>query len=251
MDAVAWTSCRRRRRSSSAKGILKSIETLHREGITAVKDPADRQPVWDAYRDSLREDKLTEHVCVLWYAGTHARLGARRRLRSISELPRPPRSLGDGTAAVLRRENIHGWQRRRAHRVGIRGMAQEFHRPRTWKLRLSFRRNLRSIVRWFVCFTRLECTSVLMRSATGPSIGWWTRTRRFWTKHPRVGLRHSIIHANIPSDHAHQDHGRTRKTLRRRLPGSASAFHVVDRRYLRRQFRTPTLTASDTPQYVP
>src|SRR5277367_6391637 len=48
-------------------GILKSIDDLHREGITAVKDPEIGQPIWDAYAELLRQDKLAEHVCVLWY----------------------------------------------------------------------------------------------------------------------------------------------------------------------------------------
>src|ERR1700722_5276754 len=50
--------------------ILKSIEDLHREGITAAKDPAIGRPVWDAYVELLRENKLSEHICVLWYAGS-------------------------------------------------------------------------------------------------------------------------------------------------------------------------------------
>jgi predicted amidohydrolase YtcJ len=41
-------------------GILKSIDLLHREGMTAVKDPAIDRPVWDAYRALLSEGKLTE-----------------------------------------------------------------------------------------------------------------------------------------------------------------------------------------------
>src|SRR5271170_1633654 len=37
-------------------GILKSIDDLHREGITAVKDPAIGEAVWDAYRELLLEN---------------------------------------------------------------------------------------------------------------------------------------------------------------------------------------------------
>src|SRR3984957_3480814 len=51
-------------------GILRMVDTLHREGMTAVKDPDIQPPIWDAYRQLLEEKKLTVHVCVLWLGGT-------------------------------------------------------------------------------------------------------------------------------------------------------------------------------------
>jgi predicted amidohydrolase YtcJ len=77
------------------RGILNSIEGLHREGMTAVKDAAITQPVWDAYRELLREKKLTERVVVLWDAGNTLE-SARQTLAKISAQPKPPGSLGDG-----------------------------------------------------------------------------------------------------------------------------------------------------------
>jgi predicted amidohydrolase YtcJ len=76
-------------------GILKSIDDLHREGMTAVKDPDIGRPVWDAYVELLRENKLSEHICVLWHAGSTL-ASARAALTVIQSLPRPPQSLGDG-----------------------------------------------------------------------------------------------------------------------------------------------------------
>ena len=77
------------------EAILKSIEDLHREGITAVKDPAIGRPVWDAYVELLRENKLSEHICVLWYAGSTL-ASAQATLASIQAQPKPPQSLGEG-----------------------------------------------------------------------------------------------------------------------------------------------------------
>jgi hypothetical protein len=77
------------------QGILKMIETLHREGMTAIKDPDDTQPMWDAYRELLDAGELTVHVCVLWHAGASVE-SARQVLKTIEALPRPPQSLGDG-----------------------------------------------------------------------------------------------------------------------------------------------------------
>src|SRR5271165_2094127 len=48
------------------RGILHSIEGLHREGMTAVKDPDVTQPMWDAYRALLDVKKLDERVFMLW-----------------------------------------------------------------------------------------------------------------------------------------------------------------------------------------
>src|SRR5580704_2516087 len=48
------------------QGILHSIEGLHREGMSAVKDPQLTPPMWDAYRELLRQNKLDERVFVLW-----------------------------------------------------------------------------------------------------------------------------------------------------------------------------------------
>jgi len=76
-------------------GILKSIELLHREGMTAVKDPSIERPTWDAYAELLNEGKLNERICVLWYAGTTLD-SARNALREIQAQPLPPQSLGDG-----------------------------------------------------------------------------------------------------------------------------------------------------------
>src|SRR5271163_4475140 len=71
------------------RGILHSIEGLHREGMTAVKDPDTTQPMWDAYRELLREKKLDERVFVLWDSG-HTLESARKTLAVVSALPKPP-----------------------------------------------------------------------------------------------------------------------------------------------------------------
>ena len=77
------------------EGIRRMISTLHREGMTAYKDPDDTQPMWDAYRALLDAGELTVHVCVLWDAGASVE-SAQRALKTIQGLPRPPQSLGSG-----------------------------------------------------------------------------------------------------------------------------------------------------------
>jgi predicted amidohydrolase YtcJ len=76
-------------------GIMHSIEVMHHEGMTAVKDPAISRSIWDAYRELLREGELRQHICVLWHAGSTL-ASARVTLQEILAQPRPPQSLGNG-----------------------------------------------------------------------------------------------------------------------------------------------------------
>src|SRR5258706_3214697 len=77
------------------RGILHTIEGLHREGMTAVKDAATTQPMWDAYRELLRQNRLNERIFMLWDAG-HTLESAKAALVHISALPKSSAFLGDG-----------------------------------------------------------------------------------------------------------------------------------------------------------
>jgi predicted amidohydrolase YtcJ len=181
-------------------GILKSIEDLHREGITAVKDPSIGQPVWDAYRDLLREDKLSEHVCVLWYAGTTV-ASAQAVLTSILSLPRPPRSLGDGRllscGAKIFMDGSGG--------ARTAWMSQEWHRNSTDvdHGNFGYPSTDPEIYRRMVRLFHQAGVHVGTHAVGDRAIDWVVDTyAQVLGETPTVGLRHSIIHANIPSDRA-------------------------------------------------
>ena len=57
---------------------------------------------------------------------------------------------------------------------------------------------------------------------------------------PTRGLRHSIIHCQYPDRSRHRCDGVLAEAIRRRLPRSASAVHVVDRRYTTRAISVPS-----------
>ena len=99
-------------------GVLRMVDTLHREGMTAVKDPDIEQPIWDAYAALLKENKLSVHVCVLWHGGTTLK-SARATIARIQSLPRPAEFPGRRHSALLRSQALYGWQRRRSHRMGL------------------------------------------------------------------------------------------------------------------------------------
>ena len=181
-------------------GILKSIDDLHSEGITAVKDPEIGQPVWDAYRELLRADKLSEHVCVLWYAGTTL-ASARAALTRIQGLPRPPQSLGDGRllscGAKIFMDGSGGartaWLSREWNKNSTEIDRGNFGYPATDP----------EVYRQMVRLFHQAGVHVGTHAIGDRAIDWVVDTyAQVLSETPTMGLRHSIIHANIPSDHA-------------------------------------------------
>jgi predicted amidohydrolase YtcJ len=181
-------------------GILQSIDLLHREGMTAVKDPAIDRPVWDAYRELLRQGKLKEHICVLWHAGATLD-SARAALKEIQALPRPPESLGDG----------------RLLSCGAKIFMDGSGGARTAWLYRDWNKNSTGIdtgntgypavdpevYRQQVRLFHQAGVHVGTHAIGDRAIDWVVDTyAQVLEEMPTQGLRHSIIHANIPSDHA-------------------------------------------------
>jgi hypothetical protein len=181
-------------------GILKSVEDLHREGITAVKDPSIGQPVWDAYQELLSENKLLEHVCVLWYAGSTL-ASARAALASIEARPKPPQSLGDGRllscGAKIFMDGSGGartaWVTQEWHKNSTEIDHGNFGYPSTDP----------EVYRQMVRLFHQAGVHVGTHAVGDRAIDWVVDTyAQVLHETPTFGLRHSIIHANIPSDHA-------------------------------------------------
>jgi predicted amidohydrolase YtcJ len=181
-------------------GILRMVDTLHREGMTAVKDPDIGQPTWDAYRQLLQENKLSVHVCVLWHGGTTME-SARGALAQIQALPRPPASLGGGNllscGAKLYMDGSGGartawiYQDWNKNSTGVD--------PGNHGYPLTNPEVYRQQVRLF----HQAGINVGTHAIGDHAIDWVVDTYAEVLKEkPTPGLRHSIIHANIPTDHA-------------------------------------------------
>ncbi len=181
-------------------GILKSIDDLHREGMTAVKDPWIEKPVWDAYSQLLRENKLAEHVCVLWSAG-NTLATAQKALASIQAQPKPPQSLGDGRllscGAKIFMDGSGG--------ARTAWMTQEWHKNSTDvdPGNFGYPSTDPAIYRQMVRLFHQAGVHVGTHAIGDRAIDWVVDTyAQVLRETPTMGLRHSIIHANIPSDHA-------------------------------------------------
>lgn len=183
-------------------GILHSIDTMHREGMTAVKDPDISPAMWDAYRTLLDQGKLTAHVCVLWHAGSTLE-SARAALEEISAQPRVPASLGDGRllacGAKIFMDGSGGartawmskdWNKNSSGTdVGNTGYPSVDPEVYLQMVRLFHQAGIH----------------VGTHAIGDRAIDWVVDTyAKVLDETPTLGLRHSIIHANTASDHAIQ-----------------------------------------------
>jgi len=204
------------------QGILRILEELHREGVTSVKDADIYQHTWDAYKQLLVEGKLTERVCVLWHAGSDMD-SATKTLAILSSLPKPPASLGDG----------------RLISCGAKLYMDGSGGARTAWLYDDWNKNLKdtdtgnhgypitdpAVYRNEVRLFHDAGFNVGTHAIGDHAIDWVVDTyAQVLRDKPTPGLRHSIIHANIPSDHAIQSMAEMQSRYDAGYPESQAPF---------------------------
>jgi predicted amidohydrolase YtcJ len=187
------------------KGILYIQQVLHSEGMTAVKDPDIQQIHWDAYKSLLEQGQLKERICVLWHAGSTLE-SARKALAEINAVPRLPATLGndrllscgakiymDGSGGARTGWVYDDWLRNgttpdvSASGAGNRGYPQTD--PTVY----------REMVRLF----HQNGVPVGTHAVGDRAMDWVVDTyAQVEQEQPHPGLRHSIIHANLPTPHA-------------------------------------------------
>ena len=187
------------------QGILYIQQVLHSEGMTAVKDPLIDQIHWNAYRSLLDEGQLKERICVLWRAGSTLE-SARKALAEINAVPRLPATLGDdrlmscgakifmdGSGGARTGWVYDDWLRNAttpdmtSSGTGNRGYPQVD--PAVY----------REMVRLF----HQNSVPVGTHAVGDRAMDWVVDTYALVEKEqPHPGLRHSIIHANLPTPHA-------------------------------------------------
>ncbi len=187
------------------QGILHTQEVLHSEGMTAVKDPDISQLHWDAYKSLLDQGQLKERVCVLWHAGSTLE-SARKALAEINSVPRLPATLGDhrllscgikiymdGSGGARTGWLYDDWLRNgttpdvTSSGAGNRGYPQTD--PAVY----------REMVRLF----HKNGVPVGTHAVGDRAMDWVVDTYALVEQEqPHSGLRHSIIHANLPTPHA-------------------------------------------------
>ena len=180
-------------------GILHEIEGLHREGMTAIKDigtPA----TWEAYSQLHAAGRLDERVCMLWRAGSTLQ-SAKAALAEIQRAsPQPHHAeddrllacgakiFMDGSAIARTAWNYKPWYKSATEadgdNVGYPATDPDVYRE---QIRLFHQAGI----------------SVGTHAIGDRAIDWVVDTyAQDLARHPKQGLRDTIIHSYLPSAHA-------------------------------------------------
>jgi predicted amidohydrolase YtcJ len=186
-------------------GILFIQKVLHGEGMTAVKDPDIFQIHWDAYKALLDSGQLKERICVLWDAGI-TMVSARHALDEINSVPRLPATLGDGRLLSCGVKLFMdgsggartGWMWQPWMRDGKDTDLTQDGKPNRGYPHIN-----PEIYREMVLLFQKSGVPVGTHAVGDRAMDWVVDSyalaeRRF----PHAGLRHAIIHANLPTSHA-------------------------------------------------
>jgi predicted amidohydrolase YtcJ len=205
------------------RGLVEIVARHNREGMTAVKDPGIFAGEWERYRRLRAEEKLTVRVFALWRLRPKTVEGARELLDQIRAFtnPRDPKKdpvlvsggiklAMDGSGGA-RTAWLHGdWSREYTGRdAGNRGYP------------VTDPDAMRQIVRLFhEASVHVSTHAIGDRALDWTVDGYEDALRRKTVR----GLRHGLIHANIPTDHAIEVMARLQKEYDAGYPEAQSTF---------------------------
>jgi predicted amidohydrolase YtcJ len=187
------------------QGILHIQKQLLGEGMTAFKDPDIQRIHWDAYKSLLDEGQLKERVCVLWHAGSTVE-SAKAALANINSVPRMPATLGndhllscgvkiymDGSGSARTGWVYDDWLRDAKTPDVTSSGAPNRGYPQTDP----------AVYQEMVRLFHRNGVPVGTHAVGDRAMDWTVDTYALVEQeHPHAGLRHSIIHANLPTPHA-------------------------------------------------
>jgi predicted amidohydrolase YtcJ len=187
-------------REQHRNGLLKMMADFNAEGMTAAKDPGTEGDRWNLYQELLQQNKSSVRIFALFYGG-RTMDSARQTLARLQSQPKPPQSFGDGMlisgGVKLYMDGSAGgrtawvydpWFKKRTE-VESGNTGYPNIDPGTY----------RQMVKLFH-----EAGVHVSTHAVGDrAIDWVVDTYSDLLKEkPTKGLRHGIIHCNIPTDHA-------------------------------------------------
>lgn len=182
------------------EGIRAFARDFNKEGMTGLKDPGIGEDEWEAYQRALGEGALSVRVFALWHGGETPE-DARQRIARIGPFTKPYRSTGDdhlvsgGVKLFMdgsggaRTAWLHDEWNKNAVEVdaGNRGYPAADPELRREQIRLYHDAGIH----------------VSTHAVGDRAIDWVVDSYALaLEKKPTPGLRHGIIHANIPTEHA-------------------------------------------------
>jgi predicted amidohydrolase YtcJ len=186
-------------------GIVYIQKVLHSEGMTAVKDPDIFQIHWDAYKALLDSGQLKERICVLWDAGI-TMASAQQALDEVNSVPRLPATLGDGRLLSCGVKLFMdgsgggrtGWMWQPWMRDAKTSDLTQDGKPNTGYPHMN-----PEVYREMVLLFQKSAVPVGTHAVGDRAMDWVVDTYALAEKRfPHPGLRHAIIHANLPTPHA-------------------------------------------------
>ena len=181
-------------------GIRDFVKAFNAEGMTGLKDPGISSQTWDIYRKVARDSALNVRVFALWTGGRSVD-GAKRLIAERAAMTRPYENTGDdrviaggvklyidGSGGARTAWLYDDWSKDyRGTDVGNRGYPT------------SSADTIRLLIRMY----HDAGMHVSVHSIGDRGIDWVVDTYdQAMRENPKKGLRHGIIHANIPTDHA-------------------------------------------------
>lgn len=181
-------------------GILAALDIMHREGMTGVKEPDLRSDAqWASYIALAESGALTAHVCVLWHSNPSRdeALALRDKVRS---LPMPPKTAAPNLVSCGVKIYMDGSGGGRTA-----WMYDDWHRKSTEidTGNKGYPALDPDLYRANVKIFHDAGIHVGTHAIGDRAIDWVVDTyAAVLADKPTSGLRHSIIHANTPTDHA-------------------------------------------------
>ena len=209
-------------REQQKAGLVKMIEDFNAEGMTGAKDPGISPLKWELYNELLKEGRLTVRMFALW-AGPRALDQQAAVQARVDANPRPPASLGDGLL-------LSG---------GVKMYMDGSGGARTAWMHEDWNKNLEDVDKGNVGYPatppdqyRAMATNfhnagvhVSTHAIGDQAIDWVVDTyARAVAARPTKGLRHGIIHANTPTDHAIDEMARLQRDYDAAYPEASASF---------------------------
>ena len=181
-------------------GLQKMMADFNKEGMTAAKDPGILPERWDIYRELLKENKSTVRIFALFLGGTTMD-SARATLSRLQQQPKPPQSFGDGMllsggvkifmdgSGGGRTAWVYEPWHKKSTEIDTGNTGYPALDPATYQQMIKLFHD--------------AGFHVSTHAVGDRAIDWVVDTYATVLKEkPTNGLRHGVIHCNIPTDHA-------------------------------------------------
>lgn len=209
-------------RDQQKAGLVKIIQDFNAEGMTAAKDPGISELKWTLYNELLKEGKLDVRVFALW-AGPRRLDQAAAVLARVNANPRPPQSLGDGLlfsgGVKMYMDGSGGARTAWMHDDWNKNLTDED------KGNPGYPATPPDEYRTMATNFHNAGVHVSTHAIGDKAIDWVVDTyAQALAAKPTKGLRHGLIHANTPTDHANDEMARLQRDYDAAFPEASAGF---------------------------